>query len=149
MKNEIAVIAIVVAIIVGAGIGYLGGTINLATITITAMAPTDKISLTSGVELCSNNCVYPSPFLSALVLVNASSPLSTLHLFVNGTDEGVVASFDNLYNTVYTYLLKANPLNASMPIQADKTYSVELVATFRDGETSTATASVVAGSGSG
>lgn len=75
-----------------------------------------------------------------MVLVNASSPLTTLHLFVNGTDDGIVARFNNTI-TVYAYQLKTS---TSVLIQAGKTYSVELVATFRDGETSTATASTVA-----
>ncbi len=108
-----------------------------------AVAPTDKISLPSGVGICSSNCIYPSPYLSATVLVNASSPLVSLRLFINGTDEGMVASFNNTM-TDYGYVLKANPHNASMPIQAGLVYSVELVAAFRDGGTSTATASTVA-----
>lgn len=120
-----------------------GGSTDFLFGTAPTVAPNDRISLPSGVGVCSSNCIYPRPYLSAMVSVNTTSPLVSLHLFINGTDEGIVGSFNNTI-TDYGYVLKANPHNPSLPVQAGKTYHVELVAAFRDGDTSTAAASTVA-----
>lgn len=91
-------------------------------------------------------CWSSKSLLSATVFVNSSGPLVTYHLFVNGTDEGITLFQIGPPGTNHTvkqsadYQFQAYPNNASMPIQAGKTYFVELVATFGDGETSTATA---------
>ena len=46
--------------------------------------PNNTISVT-GVGLCSTNCIYPSPYASALVTINASVPISTLVVYVNNS----------------------------------------------------------------
>jgi hypothetical protein len=48
----------------------------------------DAISV-SGLTLCSSNCVYPAPYVSALVYFNGSSPASTLSVYVNNTFDGL------------------------------------------------------------
>ncbi|MDA4117981.1 MAG: hypothetical protein OK455_06520, partial [Thaumarchaeota archaeon] len=46
--------------------------------------PNNTISV-SGLSLCSSNCIYPSPYASGLVTINAAVPLLTLVVFVNNT----------------------------------------------------------------
>jgi hypothetical protein len=46
--------------------------------------PNNTISV-SGLSLCSSNCGYPAPYASALVMINASVPISTLKVYVNNT----------------------------------------------------------------
>jgi hypothetical protein len=99
------------------------------------------------VGLCASNCIYPAPELSATVFVNASVPLSTLHLFINGTDERTTGAANTM--TSYALVFKAQPNNPAMPIIAGKTYAITVVATFQDNSTSTTSATVVAGTGSG
>jgi len=43
----------------------------------------------SGLSLCPSNCVYPAPYVSASVLINASVPISSLTVYVNNTYDGV------------------------------------------------------------
>lgn len=107
----------------------------------------NSISL-QAVGLCASNCVYPSPYLSATVFVNASVPLSTLHLFINGTTEGWGFYSTTTANTManYSVVFKAHPVNPDMPIVAGKTYTITLVATFQDESTYTASIIVVASS---
>jgi len=106
------------------------------------------------VSLCASNCIYPSPYLSATVFVNGSARLSTLHWFVNGTDErttlGPNATTSYATNALYTgysvvYRLHLN--NPAMPIIAGKTYTITVEVVFQDNSTSTASTIVVAGSG--
>jgi hypothetical protein len=117
-------------------------------VTSTSIPPltTDKILLPDGVSICSGDCGHTSPYLLATVLANSSSPLVTFELFVNGTDEGVTleqtapaGSNNSVGLENFPFQFQAYPDNTAMPIQAGRTYSVELVATFGDGETSTAT----------
>jgi hypothetical protein len=148
MRNGAAAISVAVALAVGGLVGYYGGALGTTTRTTTRGTGLDFISLYDGVSLCSSNCTYPSPYLSGTVLVNASaSPLTGLRLLVNGTDEGTVASFTNNTLTNFAYERKASPENPAMPILSGGTYSVLLIATFRDGDTSTASVSTVAGAG--
>jgi hypothetical protein len=149
MKNEVAIVSIIIALVVGSLVGYYGTTLGKqgvsTTTTTTEMAAPNFIALASNVSLCSSNCIYPSPYLSGTVAVNAStSSLTSLRLVINGTDEGIVATFTNNTITNFDYELKANPNSSSMPIQAGKAYSILLIATFRDGGTSTALATTVA-----
>jgi hypothetical protein len=65
---------------------------------------------------------------------------------VNGTDEGITleqiaAAGSNSTTEMenFPFQFQAYPDNTAMPMQAGSTYSVELVATFADGETSAAT----------
>jgi len=65
---------------------------------------------------------------------------------VNGSDEGVTleqiggaGSNNSVRMENFPFQFQAYPENSAMPIQGGTTYSVELVATFGDGETSAAT----------
>jgi len=71
----------------------------------------NQISL-QGVSLCASNCWYPSPYLSATVFVNGSVPLSSLHLFINGTDEGILTYSNTM--TSYALVFKAQPKNPAI-----------------------------------
>jgi hypothetical protein len=89
---------------------------------------------------------YPNPYLSAMIIVNATVPLSSLQLFINGTDEGTTPYTNTMTN--YADWFKAMPSNPAMPIMAGKTYAITLIATFEDNSTFTASVSVVALAGS-
>jgi hypothetical protein len=90
---------------------------------------------------------YPSPYLSAMIFTNASAPLSSLHLFINDTDEGTT-TYSNNTMTNYAIWFKAMPSNPAMPIIPGKIYNITFVATFQDNSTFTASVSVVtAGAG--
>jgi hypothetical protein len=83
-----------------------------------------------------------------MIFANASAPLSSLHLFINGTDEGTT-TYSNNTMTNYVIWFKAMPSNPAMPIIAGKIYNITFVATFQDNSTFTASVSVVAaGTGS-
>jgi hypothetical protein len=82
-----------------------------------------------------------------MIFVNASVSLSTLHLYINDTDEGTTATANTMTN--YVLVFKAQPNNPAMPIIAGKTYTTRLVATFQDNSTCTASATVVASTSSG
>jgi hypothetical protein len=121
----------------------------------TNLTTTNSISLRD-VSLCASICIYPSPEFSATIFVNESVPLSTLHLFINGTDEGrttvanaTIGYATHLLYTTYGLAVKTKPNNPAMPIIAGKTYTITIEATFQDKSTSTASATVVASSGSG
>ena len=72
--------------------------------------------------------------------------MSTLHLFINGTSEGL-GTYSTNTMTNYAVVFKANPTNPAMPIVAGKTYTITLVATFQDNSTYTASTTIVADSG--
>lgn len=91
--------------------------------------------------LCPSNCIYPSPHLSGAILVNASSPLSSLHLLVNGTDEGSFSINSNMTHYIYEY--KGGFQNPA--VISGKTYWIEFIAMFKDNSTASASTSVVAG----
>jgi len=123
---------------------YFQVTSSSSTTTRSATSPsaTDKISLPDGVSICSGDCGHPSPYLSATVLINSTGPISSLHLFINGTDEGstplnVFLPYNDSAMESFYYQYQAQPTNTSLSIQAGKTYSIELLAAFADGETST------------
>ncbi len=73
--------------------------------------------------------------------------MSTLHLFINGTDEGITTTANPMTN--YALVFKAQPNNPAMPIEDGNTYTITVVATFQDNSTDTVPVTVVAGSGSG
>jgi len=161
--------------------------------------PNNTISV-SGLSLCSSNCIYPSPYASATVTINATVPLSTLEVFVNNTydatpitnpstatftcttSSGQTCSVElggNGYSnatfttvtkyyatcsvpqnattciatntgsitalTSYAYLFKGSVPTQFIPVVKGLIYEFRFVATFEDGSTATATASVVAG----
>ena len=161
--------------------------------------PNNTISV-SGLSLCSSNCVYPAPYASALVTINASVPVSTMKVYVNGTYDalflqnpttttvacstaagqtcsvelGGTAYSNATYTTTTKYYATCTvPSNGTsciatstgsvntltkfadqwkgsvpdkfIPVVQGLTYLFTFVATFQDGSTATATASVVAG----
>jgi hypothetical protein len=141
------IIAVIVIAVVGLAVYYpttVSLTCGLNGQTVSCKG--NSISL-QGVGLCTSNCIYPSPYLSATILVSGSVPLSALHLFINGTDEGITTTANTMTN--YALVFKAQPNNPAMPIVDGKTYTITLVATFQDKSTSTASATVVASSGTG
>lgn len=78
-----------------------------------------------------------------------------MHWFINGTDEGTtlapnatVSYATNLY-TNYAVGYFVHPNNPAMPIIAGEAYTIMVVATFQDNSTYTASATVVASSGTG
>jgi hypothetical protein len=138
------IVLVLVVLVVVAALGFWRFTyVNPPTTNPTRI---NSISLRD-VGLCARICIYPSPELSATILVNASVPLSTLHLYINGTDEGTTRTANTMTN--YALLFKATPSNPAMPIVDGKTYAITVVATFQDNSTCAASATVVASSGSG
>ena len=102
--------------------------------------PLNHISL-RGVSL-ETKSVYPTPYLVALVFVNASVQLSILELYINDIYLESMVCTNNM--TDYTILYKATVTSQNVSIISGETYKVTFVATFRDGTTSNATALVVA-----
>jgi hypothetical protein len=96
-------------------------------------------------SLCQGNCIYASPYLSGNVLVNATVPLVSLQLTINGTNE-FWANYLNYGIGNYTIPYRVSPYNQSLPIVAGKSYLVTLVATFIDNTTLSASTLVVAAS---
>jgi hypothetical protein len=92
-------------------------------------------------SLCPSNCVYPSPYLTGEIYLGGPSPMKTLQLMVNGTDEGVVT-----HNQAQTDVILIYKGGFQSPtVVSGEAYSLQFVATFEDGTTSTATTVVVAG----
>jgi hypothetical protein len=104
------------------------------------------ISISGGMSLCASNCLYPSPSLAGTLFVNATVPLRTLQLSINGTFENTSTYNSNL--TSYAIAYKDSPKNQSLSIVAGKVYFILLVATFQDNSQSTANTFVTATSGS-
>jgi hypothetical protein len=50
--------------------------------------PNNTMSV-SGLSLCASACGYPSPYASALITFNATVPVSSVEVYVNGTYESV------------------------------------------------------------
>jgi len=167
-RKKLAVLALVVVVLVG-GVGFVlyaslppstqptitcnsspaqltiteNGTVMTTVVAIPPPPCGPQVTL-QGFSLCASSCIYPSPYLSGTVMVKAASPLSTLLLYINGTYEGSWTYSNNL--TTYAIAFKASPVNPSMPIEANDTYTIKFVAFFGSGLGTEATAQVVAGS---
>jgi hypothetical protein len=80
----IAAVVVIIVVVAVAGVYVLTlgnkSTIDTSPVTVTK----NRISV-SGLSLCPTNCVYPAPYVSALVTINASVPISTLVVYVNNT----------------------------------------------------------------
>ncbi len=74
-------------------------------------------------------------------MVNALSPLASLHLQVNGTDEGSFPLNNNMTHYIYEY--KGGFQNPA--VVSGNTYIIEFTATFQDNSTTTAWTQIVAG----
>ena len=93
-----------------------------------------------GFSLCPSNCIYPSPYLTGEIYLGGPSPLKTLQLIVNGTDEGTVKYGPTQTDVILIY--KGGFQNP--PAVTGEAYALRFVATFEDGSTSTATTVVIA-----
>ena len=117
---------------------FSDGFVNTVSATVIAVVPPpSSISLDSW-ELCLRNCGYPSPFFEAYVFIKSSVPLSTLHLLINRTSQGVY-DYPQFHTAacclLFTQLWKSGVDNQTMPVIAGRTYSIEFVATFLDNST--------------
>ena len=113
---------------------------TVSKVVVAEPASASNITVT-GVGLCAANCVYPSPYLSAGISVNASVPLSMIQVFVNGTSTTGQLYLD--YNvTQWATGFKGGTGN--LAIVAGETYNVTFVGTFADGSKSNSTSIVVA-----
>ena len=72
--------------------------------------------------------------LSTSLIVNSTSPLKTLHVFLNGTDQGTFPYSNEL--KAYLIVLQT-PLHNTVWIADGNTYFMTAVATFGDGSTYT------------
>lgn len=87
------------------------------------------------------------------MLVNGSVPLATLHLFINGTDEGIITgpnattTYATALHPSFAFVFRTQPNNPSMPIMAEKTYAVMVEARFQDNSAESVSVMVVAISG--
>jgi len=97
--GQVAIAVVAVAVIVVALAGYSilsvptapsrGTSIAESTSSSTASTnPNNTISV-SGLSLCASACGYPSPYASALITINATSPVSSVEVYVNGTYDSV------------------------------------------------------------
>ncbi len=94
-----------------------------------------------GFDLCSANCVYPSPHLSGLIIFNGTAPLKSLQLIVNGTDQ-VVQKWNGTNLTTFALDYKGGFTNPAV-VKGDA-YTIEFVAIFEDNSTASAQTSVIA-----
>ena len=141
MTSVKTVAAVLAAILVTVGVtALLLPSIVPAGTTITYRTFQNHISLNS-VSL-ETKSLYPTPHLSAMVIVNASVPLSSLQLYINSTYLETQNYTINATN--YAIWYRATVSNQTMAMIAGKTYLITFVATFQDKATSTASASVLA-----
>jgi len=104
-------------------------------------------------SLCAvgSDCAYPAPYLSGVVRVQSNVPIVNFHLFINGTDEGIIPAPTVLTTSVpsggtlnYGISIKAQPSNPNMPIKAANSYWIMIVANFMDNTESSASTLVIA-----
>jgi hypothetical protein len=104
-------------------------------------------------SLCAvgSDCAYPAPYLSGVVRVQSNVPIVNFHLFINGTDEGIIPAPTVLTTSVpsggtlnYGISIKAQPSNPNMPIKAGNSYWIMIVANFMDNTESSASTLVIA-----
>ncbi|HZW57521.1 MAG TPA: hypothetical protein VFF30_14635 [Nitrososphaerales archaeon] len=125
---------------------YASGEVGTLSRTVTALLPSPSNITATGVSLCSQNCVYPAPHLSALVSVNASVPLSRLQVFVNGSLAG---DGDYAIGIMYAqHSIDFKGGGGNQTISAGSLCNVTFVGTFEDGTVSTSTSLVRAMQGS-
>jgi hypothetical protein len=92
-------------------------------------------------SLCPSDCIYPSPYLTGEIYLGGPSPLKSLQLIVNGTDEGVQTYGPNT-NIDVILIYKGGFQNP--PVISGEAYVLRFVATFEDNSTASATTVVVA-----
>lgn len=74
-------------------------------------------------------------YLSAWLLVHSASPLKTLHVFLNDSDQGTF-SYSNALGSYFVRI--QSPIRPVVPIGDGNTYLMTAVATFADGSMYTA-----------
>jgi hypothetical protein len=94
-------------------------------------------------SICLRNCAKDPPYVSGSVLVNATTPLVTIQMMINGTKE-FQANYADYGVGNYTVPFHANADNQTLPIIAGAQYLVTLVAVFQDNSTLSASTVVVA-----
>lgn len=94
--------------------------------------------------LCSQNCGYPLPGLSGDLYVNSTSPVRSLQVFVNGTDQGTVTFDKNLSSIDLSAQYSLSSAEARQ-VAAHHTYSLRFVVTFEDGQAFAAVTRLIAG----
>lgn len=92
-------------------------------------------------SLCPSNCGYPAPYLSGFIYFGGPSPLKSLQLFVNGTDEGTGTYDTGLANFVMWY---KGGFQHPEVVSGDA-YVLRFVAVFEDNSMAMATTTVKAG----
>jgi hypothetical protein len=103
-------------------------------------------------SLCSENAPNGvKPMLLGIIHVNGNLPIDNFHVFVNGTDEGLVAPPIILTTTVpsggplsYEVLFGTELGNQTLHIMADEAYEVTIIANFQDGTASAASTTIIA-----
>src|ERR1700687_919420 len=71
--------------ICGAGCGEGGQIPNSSTQTTSIFTNPNHTISVSGLSLCASSCGYPPPYASALVTLNATVPVSSVEVYVNGS----------------------------------------------------------------
>ncbi len=107
----------------------------------------DSISV-GPLSICPTNCVYPSPYVSGQVLVNATTPLLTLTVYVNGTFDGTPinnTAGEALTGTVFAYEYKGSMPSSLTPVVPGDTYAFTFIAGFEDGSSASGTSYVTVG----
>ena len=100
----------------------------------------DTITI-EGLSLCPSNCNYPSPYLSGTVLINSTTPLTKLEVYVNGTSDGT--PIDHIVTlTTFEYSYKGSLPDDFIPATPGDAYAVTFTATFQDGSVASATEEV-------
>jgi hypothetical protein len=92
-------------------------------------------------SLCPSDCLYPSPYLTGEIYLGGSSPLKSLQLIVNGTDEGV-QTYGPGTNIDVILIYKGGFQNPQ--VIRGEAYVLRFVATFEDNSTASAMTTVVA-----
>ena len=94
-----------------------------------------------GFGLCSENCGYPSPYLSGFIYFDGPAPMKSLQLTVNGTGQEA-QTFSGYTFTQFVEWYKGGFTNPAV-VKGDA-YVLLFVATFEDNSTASATTVVVA-----
>lgn len=124
-------------------LGLAAFLLTLATLSPASQAQQAKVENTATLQnfsVCTSSCVYPAPYVSGYVVISNSSPLHSLHLVVNGTDEGYRYFNNQFQNFVYYY---KGSFSTPTAIAGDK-YAIQVTVTFNDNSTSTASVEVTA-----
>ena len=149
------VVLMVIMLVIGAETAYLFG--YTGSRTVTSVYTTSNISTVflpsmtlENFVLCSPNaCGTRSASLTGTIILGAGSPtLASIHLFLNGTDEGI-QNCGAGYTSCQEYIPQGlifyyKPLGPGGQIVPGRGYDVEFVAAFQGNLTSTAYAYLTA-----